>query len=105
MVVAVFVPTLAWGDGRAAQAPAKSFLVGDNFFQESGSIDPADNSITVPAGSSVGWVYPADNNVHNAHFREESPKPASCVSTQGPPSSPTSVPDGPQQGPWAGECQ
>ena len=42
MVVAVFVPTFAWGESRAEPAAgARRSLVGDNYFQDAASGIPA----------------------------------------------------------------
>lgn len=54
-VMAVFIPTLAWGSAESGPAPAAEFVTGDNDFRDARAPgDPNATSVTVPAGSSDG---------------------------------------------------
>src|SRR5262249_50290605 len=76
--------------------PAATVAAHDNFFQ--------DSSVTVNAGDTVAFNYPAGNSTHNVVFNQA---PSTCVQTASPagvnlPAPP--LPMFPQRPGWAGYC-
>ena len=84
-----------------AQTPAASFTVTDNAFV--GSQDGT-SYVTIYAGQTVAFTYPAGTNPHNVDFLAM--KPTSCTQTAGPDLGPVPplprVPTGPG---WSGTCR
>jgi plastocyanin len=101
LIVAGFVPALAWGRGESPAAAPASFVAldgPDRFVSPQTDTD----TVTVAPGDTVSFEYQG-SNVHNVVFNEP---PASCRSTSGQPTGGPSgpVPDYPRPGPWGAEC-
>ena len=65
-----------------AEAPAATIIVTDNRFV---SAKDGSTQVTIYAGQTVEFTYPAGTNLHNVDFLAL--KPASCTQTSGPASS------------------
>jgi len=110
VVLAVSIPTLAWGKAESAAPPVAGFAAHDSpgppyyWFQDAGSSDSSDNEVTVPAGSSVSFAYFGTGQIHNAYFVEKAP--SECTSDPGTPAATsTQLPPYPMPGPWSGQCR
>jgi len=82
-------------------APAATITVTDNRFV---SAKDGSTQVTIYAGQSVEFIYPAGTTLHNVDFLAL--KPASCTQTSGPDLGPVPplprVPSGPG---WSGTCR
>jgi plastocyanin len=98
---AVVVCAAAFPSLAPAQTPAASFTVTDNAFvgSQDGTL-----YVTIYAGQTVAFTYPAGTNPHNVDFLAM--KPTSCTQTAGPDLGPVPplprVPTGPG---WSGTCR
>jgi|GEM_PF-2465353 plastocyanin len=97
-------PTTAHISAHDTASPAR------NWFQDADSSDENDSTVTIQAGGTVTFDYPAGSNVHNVDFRTDA-KPSTCIKTKMSPAIPipdadevAPMPDFAQTPGWEGVC-